>query len=82
MKFIEIKKGFSVRKDEIIAVIEKSDGRSFVKTNEGSYESDFSYSTILQLLEMEKIEETIAANSRNSYAPPAGDVFSGQYWRG
>lgn len=86
MKFIAIKDGFSIKKDEIIAVIKNSEGGTTLKTREGSYPSGFSYETILQLLEMDGIEEKISNQVRttgsNMNEMYKDQNFFGQSWRG
>ena len=57
MKFISITPNISIRKDEIIAVERNEHGLSRVVLENGSYDSDFPYETILQLLEVPDIEE-------------------------
>lgn len=77
MKFIEISDGLSIRKDRIVSVKRDVDGSSIIKTDEGSYETNFSYSTILSLLEMEKIEEKVS-----SVGPDTVNLWGAQHWRG
>lgn len=87
MNFIEISDGICLRKEEIVAILRKSDGGSVVKTANDAYTSHFSYETIKKLLEMGNIEEKIGGISGNSYIPPTGNAwsggnFEGQHWRG
>lgn len=57
MKFIEISDGVSVRKEEIICVERLDGNKSKVKTEYGEYESNFSYNTILIILEKENMSK-------------------------
>lgn len=80
MKFIEISDGVSIRKEEIICVERIDELRSKITTEYGSYESNFSYSTILSLLEMDNVEETMANISRGNQQ--SNNLFGGQHWAG
>tara|TARA_R110000868_G_scaffold98057_3_gene269920 strand:+ start:697 stop:942 length:246 start_codon:yes stop_codon:yes gene_type:complete len=60
MKFIAVKDGVSVRKEEICCV-ERSQGNTCrVYTESTSYESEYSYESILMLLEQDTIEEAMS----------------------
>lgn len=52
MKFIELKKGVSVREDEI-CIIEDKGSKVIVFVGSKSYESSMPYSTLLQILNKE-----------------------------
>lgn len=60
MKFLAISKDFSVRKDDIICVERGEEGGCKIHTLITTYDSSFPYESILQLIEMEKIEENIS----------------------
>ena len=77
MKFIEIADGISVRKEEIICVERMNEIQSRVTTEYGSYESNFSYSTILALLEMDNIEEKVAESPNRTM-----NLFGNQHFAG
>lgn len=77
MKFIEISQGVSVKKDEIVSVERKVEGGSRITTENRTYESDFHYATILELLEQDKIEEKV----RNVGADTV-NLWGAQHWRG
>lgn len=80
MNFIEIRPGCSIRKECIITVIADDNDKTIILTEEGTYPCDFSYSTVLQLLEADRTQEIV--NKAASYIPPKVDIYSGQYWRG
>ena len=59
MKFISINNDISVRKEEIIAVERTENGLARVVMENISYDTNFPYETILQILEIPDIEEKI-----------------------
>lgn len=67
MKFIEIREGLSVRKDEIISVEQLDGMTSRINTESQSFESNFPYTTILMLLEKDRIEESIGGRVLQQY---------------
>ena len=62
MKFISINNDISVRKEEIIAVERTENGLARVVMENISYDTNFPYETILQILEIPDIEEKIKEN--------------------
>lgn len=77
MKFIEIKEGVCVRKDDITAIESVTSMTcKVIIDNNLTYESHFSYRAIRQLLEMDGIEEKI----NNNAVLPASTT--GQYFAG
>lgn len=77
MKFIEISEGVCVRKEDIVSIEKKLTGGSRIATETRIYESDFHYDTILQLLEMEKIEEKVSHVGADTV-----NLWGSQHWRG
>lgn len=77
MKFIRINDGLSVRKDNIICVEVNLEGGCQVYTEIGMYISNFSYETILSLLERD--DEVLITKEKNKIGPWE---FSGQHWAG
>ena len=77
MKFIQLRDGIAVRKTDIISVEKLSEGGSRVWTQSASYDCPFLYDSILQLLEVEDIEETITSNKDNGR-----NLFGNQHWAG
>lgn len=74
MQYIELRDGFSVRKDAIEAIERKDELTSIVKTNFNSYESVFPYDVLLQLLEREELPtqtETQTLNILKEIGTPA-----------
>lgn len=78
MRFIELKDGVSVKKEDIIMVERIDTGGTRVTTENTSIESIFPYETILQLLENDAIEENI----RNTASPAGRTQGPLQFWRG
>jgi hypothetical protein len=68
MKFIAINSVVSVRKDEIMAVERSESGLCRVILENTSYDSEFPYETILQMLEIPDIEEKVSDNMSRSEA--------------
>lgn len=60
MRFLAITENISVRKDEIVAIERVESGLARVILENGSYDSNFPYETILQLLEIPDIEEKVS----------------------
>lgn len=80
MKFIEIREGISVRKDEIVSVERQENGVSRITTENQSFESNFPYETILKILEMDGIEEKLV--NRMNVVNDGTNLFSNQHWAG
>ena len=59
MKFLSINPNVSVRKEEIIAVERNEFGMARVILENSSYDTDFPYETILQVIEIPDIEESM-----------------------
>ena len=59
MKFLAINDNTSVRKDEIIAVERNDSDLARVILENGSYDTNFPYETIMLLLEQPDIEEKV-----------------------
>ena len=76
MKFIQLKEGVAVRKSDIISVEKIETGGTRVLTLNTAYESPFMYESILQLLEIEDIEETIESS------PDKVNLWGAQHWAG
>ena len=57
MKFLEIADGISVKKEEITCVMRVDEYKCTVSTEYATYNSNFSYETMLKLLEMESTGE-------------------------
>lgn len=57
MKFLSINENVTVRKDEIIAIERDSIGLARVVLQNGIYDTNFLYETILQVLQIPDIEE-------------------------
>ncbi len=74
MKFIEINSGISIRKDEIVAVIRNETVGCKVVTDNDSYESNFPYDTLIQILEIEQPQVNQRVDTSN--------MFGAQHWRG
>lgn len=55
MKYIEIVDGVSIRVDAIEVIERKDDLTCVVRTQFNTYDSTFPYTTLLQLLEREKV---------------------------
>ena len=76
MKFIEIKEGVSVAKDEIIALVKIDEYTTRLYTKVGEFEANFPYMTLLQILENERedINEKVSsmANVVNTLGHFAG----------
>ena len=75
MKFIEIKEGICVRKDDIIAIEALTPMSSRIILENITYDSNFSYYAIKQLLEMDNEIE-------NKMSEPPAVNFSGQHFAG
>ena len=69
MKYVEIKEGFSVKKEDIIAIEKMGEYLSNLHMNNGQiYETNFPYLTMLQLLEIqEEKEETKDINKYEGF---------------
>ena len=78
MKFLQLKDGICVRKSDIVAVERLDEGGSRVWTMRASYDCPFLYESIIQLLEVEDIEETI---TQQTTLPP-NNLWGSQHWRG
>lgn len=80
MIFIEIKDGLSIAQNEIEAIERIDDFKCRVYTHHSSYESNFPYMTLLELLEMERPEEKgikpKTEENLNAFLEKAG-VFAG-----
>ena len=81
MKFIEVKEGVCIKKDEII-MIERIDGNGTrITTESTSVESIFPYETILSLLENDAIEEQIK-NKVTEVPRETFNMWGGQHFAG
>ena len=58
MKFIEIKEGLSVSREDILAIEKMEEFTCKVHTIIGSFDSSFPYITLLQILEEETPDDT------------------------
>lgn len=74
MKFIEVRDGLYIRKEEILAVEQKESG-STIFTEAMIFDSNFPCSTIVSLLEMDNIEEKVANK-------PIDNLWGVQHWAG
>ena len=73
MEYVEIKDGFSVKKDDIIAVERAGEYQTYLHMNNGKiFETNFPYMTILNLLENEKEVD----NNLNSVLQSVGHLAS------
>lgn len=87
MKFIQVREGLSVRKEDIESVEKINDLKSKIVTRFNEYEVNFPYKTILSILEMEGIEERMTENLQSSKTDillqkiinnqPPGQYFAG-----
>ena len=76
MKFLQINEGICVRKSDIVSVERLDGGGTRVWTASASYDCSFLYESILQLLEIDDIEETVRETS------PTVNLWGTQHWRG
>lgn len=66
MKFIKVSENLSVRKCEIEAVLRISDLKCKVYTKNNTFDSDYPYTTMLALLEMEQSVEEKFSNDKTN----------------
>lgn len=76
MRFIEIADGVSVKKCEVLCVMRLDEFRSKVVMEYGEYESNFSYGTMLKLLEMDNGGDDDSGNS------PTTNIYPRQFFAG
>lgn len=77
MKFLQIRDGVCVRKSDIVSVERLDVGGSRIWTTGTSYDCPFLYESILQLLEVEDIEETITSDKKDNI-----NLWGAQHWVG
>ena len=77
MKFLQLRDGIAVRKTDIVSVERLDEGGSRVWTTQTSYDCPFLYESILQLLEIEDIEETVAKEKDDRT-----NFWGNQHWVG
>lgn len=83
MKFLTVRDGVSVRKDEICCVERVTDKTCRIFTESTSYESDYSYESILALLEQDSIEEAMGKMMNVSRETlPNQNLWGSQHWAG
>lgn len=81
MKFIQLKDGVSIKKDQIIMIERLEEGGTRITTDALSVESIFPYETILSLVENDAIEEMIKKSVARETLPDV-NLWGQQHFAG